>query len=259
MFVTTGEKKDACVTSIILFETSGGKDFTLSDAIAVILKNQNRIRYKDKERGITGDKRRELIAEDAVKYLKSLRDNGYIEYVNTRYPDKYTPNIPKSGIAFWRIAPIRLVECQNTKWYKSRKSRIKNYASKSNVNFRVCRVLIFLHGIFGNKPFTYDMIKQLVTQMKITSNIKTQREKELFRNIETVRDFEQEDFLRIWNTLLRNNYIYTRERRKTKKALKSTDRNTEYVLNTIFVKNCYNLISNKRIDDVETYNIRDKK
>lgn len=252
--LSQGARRDACIAILIIVERTGGRLFTVAEAADMLLKNQSKMRYHDKERGIK--QKRDMRIEDAAIILRKLKENGFIEFVHTRYPDPKNPNdkTPRGGISYWRINPLRLSECQNTQWYKAHTRRIEWKQREQNLDKQMCRALNFINGLFGEQPFTYNMLKNAVDHMRNTSPYQTEREKELIRGSRTINEFDMSPkndpltgsrnpapFLQIWNSLIRNNYIKEYKRRETKKFKRAGSKEKEYYVNKIYLRKCVNV------------------
>jgi hypothetical protein len=241
--LTEGMRKDFCVAIHVLLNKTGGRAFTIMDAIQILLQDQKQIRYADKERGIKT--RNDMRAEDIGDFLLSMKKHSYIEFSHTKYPDKRDPTskIPVSGISFWRINPLRITECKTTTWYKAKVRRDEYRKREKNIDKRMCQTLTFINGIFDDKPFTYDMVKNAINYLANTSLQKTDREKELTREVKNLHERGIGDLLPTWNALIRNGYLLPYDRRDTVRARQERGIIKEYVVNKKYVRRCYNVIS----------------
>ena len=239
--LTEGMRKDFCVAIHILLRKTGGRAFTIMDAIQILLQEQKQIRYTDKERGIKT--RRDMRTEDVADFLVSMKKHNYIELSHTKYPDKRDKDnkIPASGISFWRINPLRITECKTTSWYKAKVRREEYRKREKNIDKRMCQTLIFINGIFNDKPFTYDMVKNAIDYLANTSLQKTDREKEMTREVKNLHERGIGELLPTWNALIRNGYVVPYKRRETARARQEKGIVKEYVVNKSYVRRCYTL------------------
>jgi hypothetical protein len=161
--------------------------------------------------------RKNLDLEAVAKYWSILAEGQYIKFYQTRMRDKLHPNLPLDGLKYYVLNPLRVTECQSTKWYQAKSRKIKFQVTESSLTERRCKLLNQLFAQFGaTTPFTYEMVTQIpkfyrnVASGKITfedGRPISEESKIYYRVAANKMEENREGMLDVWNSLIRNNFI----------------------------------------------------
>jgi len=237
-----GQDKNNYCKLIMELKTRYGNNAFPKEAVFTIWIKTGGLRVEKRTRtGDTRTDRKEFDLELCQKYWSLLSDNQYIRYLKTIYPDKLHPLIPRDGLKYYILDPLRVTECESTRWYQSKVRKIKYQVKESSINERRCRLLNQLFAQFGsNTPFTYEMIKALpkfYREMADKKDNGLSEESRIYaRAAANYMESSKDNLLDVWNSLIRNNYILP-YKIKDKHGIVRV-RPGAYKLNMDYVKRC---------------------
>lgn len=175
---------------------------------------------------------------DAINVWRNLVKNGFVIPAGRQMPDRLHPKVPQGGIQLWKIDPYVTAECEEQSWYKSSQRKREWKERHERLDVQRCRALRHLYALFGSSWFTYDMATSITKYMRQLSTIKTgeitDRDKNIMRAVMQRFELSSEEFRKVWNSLIRNNYI-TPWKKKTASGYVQTN---AYVINKQYLKRC---------------------
>lgn len=224
-----------CKTIHVINTLAGGRSFPATLAITAILKNV-RMRTSSLKKN---DATRNCTTSEAERYFFELVRDGYIIKDHIEYPQKGKPSvIPPGGLMFYRVSRMKSVECSEMPWYKSLVRKRKYVEGEGKVDTVRCKAMRKLYSLFGYQPFTYDMATKASKYLKEYAQSEgvnlSKTDRATINAIARSYTLTDEEFHRVWNSLVRNNYITPHVIRKGN-TLKKTG---AYVLNRNYVRKC---------------------
>ena len=249
--VDTNNKDKLSKALMYIYTYTGDKKFTFNHAVKVLLRNfrvyNEKSEYKKSE-----PKTRHMTLEEATRLVKELRENGYIDDLYKVYPrpnDPATKNLPPGGVMLLQTNKLRIIEASNTDWYKRKLNKAKATSVKPNSDIKLCKTFRMIYGIFGTRPFTYDLVIQFAnniikndTQHPNPKKDVTPRERDILREVMMDYSFDSRTFQNTWNSLIRNNYIVPYKRKLIGFDVNRFGNGTskkEYIINKYYINTCF--------------------
>jgi hypothetical protein len=233
-------RKTFCKVIMTLRMYKGDEPFTESFAINVMLEKVKFISQIDimVARGKYRTRRTNITREKAFEIWKGLVRNGFISPSHRQMRDKLHPKIPSEGLQMWKIDPYRVTECEQTSWYKSSMRKREWRVRTSSLDVQRCRALRHIYSLFGSRPFTYEMSTSISKYMKMLQTAKagdiTERDRNIMKSVMQSFEMSSQEFLRVWNSLIRSNYITPWKKRTPKGYVKTN----AYVVNKNYLRRC---------------------
>lgn len=240
--IVQGEnKKNYCkvMTNILIF--SYGKPVTLGFITEKLLSYAKKRKITPYLSGPRAE-RAPLDLEEATSLLQELIRNGYLKYITTQKRDKQHPNVPEEGTKFYNFDKLRVIECQETKYFKQKQQKItQKEETVGKLSDKRCRALRQIYAQFGDKSgFTYEMVKNIPKFYKKMAETKDENMKsdtrEFYLQAAQLAESRNLDFLDTWNSLVRNNYIIPYKVRTKDGTIKV--RQGAYRVNMNYVRRC---------------------
>jgi len=235
--VAEGLRRMYCKAIMNIYRNTGGQPFTYESAIRILLRT-TRVTKDHGGQKITTN----LTTEESVIIFKDLLRRQWIHESHRKMPDRNKPNqgIPPQGILYYKVDTMRITECSETSWYKSMMRKRKMVAQERDIDEQRCRVLRNIYSIYGNNPFTYDMVTKLPHYLRRLmasrdANL-TQNEVETLRIMATTYEMKGEKFQNVWNSLIRNGYI-VQHKEKVPGTNKKVATN-KYLVNRNYLRKC---------------------
>jgi hypothetical protein len=176
--------------------------------------------------------------EDAITVWRNMVRSGFATPAGRLMPDRLHPKVPQGGIQLWKADPYVLSECQEQSWYKATQRKREWKERHEAIDTQRCRAIRHLYALFGTSWFTYDMATSITKYMKQLSTMKSgeisERDKNVMRSVMQRFEVSSEEFRKIWNSLIRNNYI-TPWKKKTPTGYVQTN---AYVINRQYLRKC---------------------
>jgi len=176
--------------------------------------------------------------EDAIATWRNMVKSGFVVPAGRAMPDRLHPKIPQGGVQLWKTDPYVIAECEEQSWYKASQRKREWKEKHEAIDVQRCRALRHLYALFGTSWFTYDMATSITKYMKQLSTIKTgeitDRDKNIMRAVMQRFEITSEEFRKIWNSMIRNNYI-TPWKKKTATGYVQTN---AYVINRQYLRRC---------------------
>jgi hypothetical protein len=235
------EKKNYCkiMTNILIF--SYGKPVTRGFIAEKIVKYAKKRRAHQYQSGLRTD-RIPVSVEEATPLIEELIRNGYLKYIATQKRDKQHPNVPEEGTKFYNFDKLRIIECQESKYFKQKQQKVtQKEETIGKLSDKRCRALRQIYAQFTDKaPFTYEMVLNIPKFYKKMADDKTQTMSEdtrlYYRTAAQLSESRDLDFLNTWNSLIRNNYIVPFKVRTKDGTIKV--RQGAYKVNMNYVRRC---------------------
>lgn len=239
--IVPGEnKKNYCkiMTNILIF--SYGKPVTLGFITEKIVKYAKKRRAHQYQSGLRTE-RMPLELEEATSLLQELIRNGYLKYVATQKRDKQHPNVPEDGVKFYNFDKLRVVECQESKYFKQKQQKVtQKEETVGKLSDKRCRALRQIYAQFDQSGFTYEMVRNIPKFYKKMAENKDEDMKPdtrmFYFQAAQVAESKNIDFLDTWNSLVRNNYIIPYKVRTKDGTIKV--RQGAYKVNMNYVRRC---------------------
>jgi len=208
---------------------------------ALLMKYGGEHKTRTFKSGKTRPERSNIEEERARAIIKELQDQGYLKYVGTKKPDKENPNIPKEGIKYFQFDKFKIIECEQSRYYKQKEQKeIAKIGTPSKISNRRCKALNQIYAHYTDSPFNYAMVRQLPNFYKTLSEnkkeIPDEKTRIYYKMAAQKLESRQPDFIDIWNSLIRNNYIVPLRYKAKDDTIKIQP--GLYKVNMNFVKRC---------------------
>jgi len=180
--------------------------------------------------------------EEATSLINELIGQNYLKYYKTQKRDKLHPNIPEDGIKYYIFDKFRVIECEESKYFRQKLHRkTEQIETKGLLSERRCKALRQIYAQFGDKiPFTYEMVRNIPKYYRKIAEDKTQDLSEdskiYYRAAAQYSESVSADFLDTWNSLIRNNFILPYKVKTKDGTIKI--RQGAYKVNMTFVRQC---------------------
>lgn len=235
------DKKNYCkiMTNILIF--SYGKPVTLGFIAEKIVKYAKKRHVNPYPSGFRTDRIGHTV-EEATRLIEELQRKGYLKYIATQKRDKQHPNVPEEGTKFYNFDKLRVIECQETKYFKQKQQKItQKEETVGKLSDKRCRALRQIYAQFGDKSgFTYEMVRNIPEFYKKMAKDTNQKMKpdtrEFYFQAAQLAESRNFDFLDTWNSLVRNNYIIPYKVRTKDGTIKI--RQGAYKVNMNYVRRC---------------------
>lgn len=246
--IVPGEtKKNYCkiMTNIRIF--TGEKPFTLAFAKKKIMVYGKKRIEKQYKSGDVRSERKEIPEEEANSLISNLIQQRYLVYYTTVKRDKAHPTIPEDGIKYYMFDNFKVIECQQSKYFKQKMQRTtKKLEVTGTLSDKRCRALRQIYAQFGDKvPFTIEMVKNIPKFYKKMAEDKTQEISEesriYYRTAAQYSESKAEDFDYTWNSLIRNNFLIPYKIRAKDGTIKV--RQGAYKVNMTYARRCLSEIN----------------
>jgi hypothetical protein len=181
-----------------------------------------------------------ITSEQAARMFSIMVSSGYLEFA---FPYKPRPGETARlpiGERMYRIGQLRLAECMETSWYKNRQRKEKFVKKEERIDKRSCRALQQIYTMFGNVPFTYNMIThtaRMITQLPEDKSFEmTKAEMVALKAMRTkLYSYDPGSFREVWQSMLRNGYIIPHKIKTSDGWIKNTGL---YKINQPYLKHC---------------------
>ena len=235
------EKKNYCKIMTNVLISSRGTPFTIGFIAERIVKFAKRRKVQSYPSGPRTD-RVGLTVEEATPLIEELKQKGYLKYVATQKRDKQHPNIPEEGTKFYNFEKLRVIECQESKYFKQKQQKVtQKEETVGKLSDKRCRALRQIYAQFGDKSgFTYEMVRNIPKFYKKMAENKDENMKPdtraFYYQAAQLAESRNIDFLDTWNSLIRNNYVIPYKVRTKDGTIKV--RQGAYKVNMNYVRRC---------------------
>jgi hypothetical protein len=235
-------KKNYCKIMINIRTANGDKPFQLNYMKEMIMRYGKDRVEKHYRSGHVRPERQPIEGPRANQLISELQQQNYLKYVGTAKRDKLHPNIPEDGIKFYIFDKFKIIECEESKYFKQKLQKATEKVElKSSVSLRRCKALRQIYAQFGDKiPFTYEMVRNIPKFYQKMAEDKTQNlnddSKFFYKAAAQYSESTSSDFLDIWNSLIRNNFLIPYKVRAKDGTIKV--RPGAYKVNMDFVRDC---------------------
>jgi len=185
-----------------------------------------------------------LTKERASQMFNIMLDKGYIEFshIFKKDPKDRTTlgvDIP-NGEKVYKVGMLRFAECTQTSWYKNRQRKEKFLLNEDRIDKKSCRALHQIYTMFGNMPFSFKTVTytaNMITKFsKDKTLVLTPAEKSALDHMKTkLYNYDAESFRKVWQSLIRNNYITQHKIKTPSGYIKPTGL---YKINHLYLRYC---------------------